>query len=151
MTKADFFLGRGDNSVWLGSVGSHGRPETLNREIVRAESEAAFTIAVGSMVQTLPQGVWPELGWPWRWPNSGQTDYTYVFDDGQIFVSVAVGPWFHLRPWKKEEASDKPGHLQPRRPFAQRAADKADGKIYRQNNPHTIARAEIQRRLGGRP
>jgi hypothetical protein len=29
MTKADFFLGRGRDSVWLGSVGSHGRPKNV--------------------------------------------------------------------------------------------------------------------------
>jgi hypothetical protein len=148
MTKADFFLGRGRDSVWLGSVGSHGRPEMLNREIVCAGSREAFKRAVGAMVRTLAQGVPPEMGWPWR--NGRTTEYTYAFDDGEIFVSVSGGPWFHLHPWRKEEGVGKPRHLQPRTPFTQKAADKADGNISRRSSPHSIARDQIRRRLRGR-
>jgi hypothetical protein len=86
MTKADFFLGPGGDSIWLGSVGSHGRLEMLSREIVCAGSSEAFRRAVGAMVRTLPQGVSPELGWPWR--NGRQAEYTCAFDEGEIFVSV---------------------------------------------------------------
>jgi hypothetical protein len=49
----------------------------LNREIVCAGSNEAFKRAVGAMVRTLPQGVCPEMGWPWR--NGGKTEYTLTF------------------------------------------------------------------------
>jgi hypothetical protein len=147
MTRAVFFLGRGP-AIWLGSVGSHGRPEMLIREIVCAGSKEAFERAVGAMVRTLPQGVCPETGWPWR--NGGKTEYTYAFDDGEIFVSVWGGPWFHLHPWRNEAGVAKPRHLQEGTPFTQRAADKADGNNSRRNNPHSVARDQIQRRLRGR-
>jgi hypothetical protein len=84
MTKADCFIGRGRNSVWLGSVGSHGRPEMLNREIVLRGLQGS--VQESAMVRTLAQGVSPEMGWPWR--NGRITEYTYAFDDGEIFVSV---------------------------------------------------------------
>jgi hypothetical protein len=114
MTKADYFLGHGRESIWLGFVGSHGRPETLNRAIRCAASGEAFRREVGAMPRTLPQGVWPELGWPWQFPTSERTHYTYAFDDGEIFVSVSGGPWFHLRPWQKEQGVEKPRQLQPK-------------------------------------
>jgi hypothetical protein len=100
------------------------------------------------MVRTLAQGVPPEMGWPWQ--NGRTTEYTYAFDDGEIFVSVLGGPWFHLHPWRKEEGVGKPRHLQPRTPFTQKAADKADGNISRRSSPHSIARDQIRRRLRGR-
>jgi hypothetical protein len=95
MTKADFFLGRGRDSVWLGSVGSHGRPEMLNRDSLRG-LQGSFQESGRAMVRTLAQGVPPDMGWPWR--NGRKTEYTYAFDDGEIFVSVLGGPGFTCIP-----------------------------------------------------
>jgi hypothetical protein len=88
------------------------------------------------------------MGWPWH--NGALTEYTYAFDDGEIFVSVCDGPWFHLDPWREEQGVAKSQHLRPGTPFSERAADKADGKSSPRNSPYSIMRDLIQRRLRGR-
>jgi hypothetical protein len=91
--RADFYLGRGKRALWLGSLREHGAPVHLRYALKRCNDQRAFYAAALELVTSIPDGVPREQGWPWSYPDSSQTDYTYAFDDGQLFVSCYGSPF----------------------------------------------------------
>jgi hypothetical protein len=69
-TRADFYVGRGESAEWLGSIAWDGYPD----------------------------GIDPEMGWPWPWDDSGTTDYAYAFEDGAVYASSFGHAWFRPNP-----------------------------------------------------
>lgn len=47
-TRADFYVGRGEQAQWLGSIGWNGYPEGINKEVLIARDEGIFRAAVAS-------------------------------------------------------------------------------------------------------
>lgn len=108
-SRADFYVGRGKNAEWLGSVAWDGYPGGINNDgcvndggpgtdhpIFDATTEAGYRKAVGEHLVTQDDTTWPEHGWPWPWENSNTTDYAYAFDGGKVYCSNFGSDWFEV-------------------------------------------------------
>ena len=86
-TRADFYVGRGKDAKWLGSIAWDGYPEGIDREVLNATTDDAFGAAVNNFLAKRKDATWPEHGWPWPWENSNTTDYAYAFDGGHVWFT----------------------------------------------------------------
>lgn len=93
-TRADFYVGRGPDAEWLGSIGFDGYPDGIDRPVLTAGTEDGFRIAVAMFFGPEDHATLPEQGWPWPWDDSGLTDYAYAFDGGRVWASSFGGAWF---------------------------------------------------------
>lgn len=82
-TRADFYVGRGAEAEWIGSVAYDGHPENFKH--LRKKTEAAFRKAVAKELGGRDDATLPAEGWPWPWNDSGTSDYAYAFDAGDVF------------------------------------------------------------------
>lgn len=118
--RADFYVGRGADAEWLGSVTWNGYPKGLAFEsegvelpvldspdvtvstfrslggtkTLTATTEAAFREGVAELAASRDDFTRPRDGWPWLWPSSALTDYTYAFDDGAVYACRRGSEWF---------------------------------------------------------
>ncbi len=92
-TRADFYIGRGEQAEWLGSIAWDGYPDGLDAKLLGAENEQAFRDEVKALAK---RDDWtaPERGWPWPWDDSRTTDYAYAFDAGRVYASGFGYKWF---------------------------------------------------------
>jgi hypothetical protein len=87
-TRADFYLGRGEDMRWVGSVAWDGYPSGIAQYgFLRAKTEEQFLEGIAAMAAERDDFTSPEMGWPWPWADSFTTDYAYAFDDGRVCVS----------------------------------------------------------------
>lgn len=97
-TRADFYIGRGEDAEWLGSIAWDGYPEGLSdTPILTARRPSAFRKAVAAEIASREDGTTPDRGWPWPWETSSTTDYAYAFDKqkGRVLASCFGGKWFN--------------------------------------------------------
>jgi hypothetical protein len=94
-TRADFYIGRGKDARWLGSVAWDGYADAIldGHGLGSAKTEDEFTALVEKRLAHRDDGTRPEMGWPWPWENSHTTDYSYAFDDGQVFTACFGYEW----------------------------------------------------------
>jgi len=93
-TRADFYIGRGDDMEWIGSIAWDGYPDDRDVNAVNKEAtEESFREGVSNLIKS-SGGIQPHEGWPWPWDDSGTTDYAYAFDAGIVYASHFGGPWF---------------------------------------------------------
>lgn len=91
-TRADFYVGKGENAEWIGSVAWdgyewHERIQNDNPDnITSSKTEAEYRSAVADMLKSNENTTTPEMGWPWPWETSKTTDFAYLFVDGKIEV-----------------------------------------------------------------
>lgn len=93
-TRADFYLGRGADAQWLGSIAWDGYPAGLNPSLLADKSEATYFLDFALHISTREDFTSPEEGWPWPWDNSHTTDYAYAFDAGQVWCCHYGYEWF---------------------------------------------------------
>lgn len=94
-TRADFYVGRGEQAEWIGSIAWDGYPEGLrDTAILTAPSEQDFRAAVSAELAKRDDATTPDRGWPWPWENSHTTDYAYAFDGGTVYASNFGHAWF---------------------------------------------------------
>jgi hypothetical protein len=94
-TKADFYVGRGADAEWIGSVTDTGTPEALTPFLDGVTDRPQFRRAVARIIDAWgPAGIRPQQGWPWPWPTSHLTDYAYAFDRGRVHATGACSQWF---------------------------------------------------------
>lgn len=93
-TRADFYVGRGEDAEWLGSIAWDGYPDGLPAYLRAARSEQQFRTEVRVFSRTRDDWTAPEDGWPWPWDDSNTTDYAYAFDDGRVWGSSFGRTWF---------------------------------------------------------
>lgn len=101
-TRADFYVGRGRNAEWLGSIAWDGYPDGLPVDIVRPPdadaqpvSESDFRQSVASFLAEREDATLPEQhGWPWPWENSLTTDYSYAWDNGVVYACCFGHRWY---------------------------------------------------------
>jgi hypothetical protein len=106
-TRADFYVGRGEDAEWIGSVAWDGYPDGFRKGgILNAATEDAFRAAVTRMLGRRDDATTPDLGWPWPWEDSRTTDYAYAFDSGKVWASCFGHEWFD--PTKPEPEEDTP-------------------------------------------
>lgn len=95
-TRADFYIGRGEDAEWLGSVGWVAHPAGFSHRpaLFAAKSEQEFRLEVAAELATRNDSTVPEQGWPWPWANSSNTCYVYVFDDGRVLSTNASQKYY---------------------------------------------------------
>lgn len=96
-TRADFYIGRGPQAEWLGSIAWDGYPKGITSgewsggHLFDAASEEEFRVRLETFFQGRDDVTRPGHGWPWPWNDSHLTDYSYAFDDGRVW-RTACGP-----------------------------------------------------------
>jgi hypothetical protein len=92
-TRADFYVGRGPDAEWLGSVGWDGYPDGMTGNLLQAATEAEYRVEVERFLAGRSDATHPADGWPWPWADSNTTDFAYAFDDGKVWASCFGSPW----------------------------------------------------------
>lgn len=114
-TRADFYVGRGLEAEWLGSIAWDGYPSGIDDVVLTAATEELYRETVAAFLGR-EDGTLPEMGWPWPWDDSNTTDYSYAFDDGCVWGSSFGAPWFQItldddrygQPYDDSETGAKP-------------------------------------------
>lgn len=111
-TRADFYIGRGEDAEWLGSIAWDGYPKGTPAPLLVAKNEKEFREAVATIASTEDDFTSPEDGWPWPWEDSNITDYAYTFDGGEVYYTVDYRPnrwWKHSggKPPEEDDSSLK--------------------------------------------
>jgi len=96
-SRADFYVGRGKEAEWLGSIAWDGYPEGIPDTILDSQNETFYRTAVQEFVTGKRDGRLPENGWPWAWDDSRTTDFAYAYDDGKVWASCFGSEWFNPR------------------------------------------------------
>lgn len=90
MTKADFYIGVGQDAKWVGSVERDGYPDAIPAEILIQINEIMFEELVVEFLQSRrPYSFIASEGdkWPWLWSDSRMTDYAYIFFHAKVVMS----------------------------------------------------------------
>ena len=112
-TRADFYIGRGKDAVYLGSTAWEGYPDGIVKTISKgryeckteefpqgqhlfdSKTEEEFKERLDQYFEKRTDVSLPHRdGWPWPWDTSHTTDYSYAFDDGQVFCCSFGHCWF---------------------------------------------------------
>jgi hypothetical protein len=94
-TRADLYVGRGEQAEWLGSIAWDG--DWIPESISQAKTESGYRTAVTEFLASRDDGTVPSDGWPWPWDDSHTTDYAYAFDDGQTWAAIFGDCWYPAR------------------------------------------------------
>ena len=105
-TRADFYVGRGAEAEWLGSIAFDGYPKGIDPQVLNCTSPEAFRHAVNALLERCDDGTKPDMGWPWPWDDSHTTDYAYAFDGGVVYASKFGSPWFQANQPEPEERTE---------------------------------------------
>ncbi|GAB2790536.1 hypothetical protein [Amycolatopsis magusensis] len=97
-TTHDFYLGRGPDAEWLGSVHLGSGASSGIEDITRARSAGGFAVLVDFFLHTAEVEQAGEVThrgdeWPWPWPTSHGTDYVHAFDTGAVFTARRTERW----------------------------------------------------------
>jgi hypothetical protein len=85
-TRADFYLGKGKNSIWMGSVGYDGYLSGIPKEVLNALSEREYLNQLGKFLAGKDHATIPSQGWPWSWHKTSEgTDCVYAFFQGRVW------------------------------------------------------------------
>jgi hypothetical protein len=107
-TRADFYVGRGEQAEWLGSIAWDGYPKGIPNQLLNCTGEAAFRHAVAYFLKDREDRTLPEDGWPWPWEDSRTTDYSYAFDGERVYATCFAHGWFEAdKPEPEEMPEDK--------------------------------------------
>lgn len=91
--RADFYVGRGTEAEWLGSIGSDGYPSDISPRVLAAVTEPEYRAAVQEFLDACGEATFPKDGWPWPWNDSRGSDYAYAWADGHTWRSEFGRPW----------------------------------------------------------
>lgn len=104
-TRADFYLGRGAQATWLGSIAWDGHPGSIEGAVLSATDADQYRSALATFLKD-SEGILPSDGWPWPWEDSRLTDYAYALDAGKVYANYFGHGWFDpLDPQGEEKAS----------------------------------------------
>jgi len=101
-TRADFYIGRGPDAEWLGSIAWDGYPGGIPDAILVAPSEDEFRVAVTDLLSSRDDGTTPDMGWPWPWKDSQTSNYAYAWDKGVWFTI----DWKPSRWWRYADGAE---------------------------------------------
>lgn len=93
-TRADFYIGRGKQAEWLGSIAMDGNPCGWPEKVILANNEDGYRRLVAEIIEETSHGTPPAFGWPWPWNDSGTSDYAYAYADGVVWASCFGSDWF---------------------------------------------------------
>lgn len=111
-TRADFYVGRGEQAEWLGSIAFDGYPDGNVADpkfgpIIGITDEAIYRKQVSALIADLNHGTTPEHGWPWPWEDSRTTDYAYALAGGKVWASCFGHEWFDPHGEQPEKEGQK--------------------------------------------
>lgn len=120
-TRADFYVGRGSDAEWLGSIAFDGyRVAEMKQDGIKgnddymacwsiktASNESGYRTAVSQLLALNDDATTPDQGWPWPWEDSQTTDYAYAFDGERVWVSRYGREWFNPQEEQPEHDSGK--------------------------------------------
>lgn len=93
-TRADFYVGRGKDAEWIGSLAFDGPPSEMPRALITATRPGRYREAVAArLLDSEDSSSRPEDGWPWPWDDSNTSDFAYCFDRGRVYFSCFGRPW----------------------------------------------------------
>lgn len=93
-TRSDYYVGRGENAEWLGSLCWDGFPDSHAKPLAEITDEATYRAKVAEILEAeKDQATLPAMGWPWPWDDSQTTDFAYAFDDGKAWFSSFGCAW----------------------------------------------------------
>ncbi len=105
-TRADFYVGSGEQAEWIGSIGCDGYPEGIVPAIFTVQTADDYRQAVQAFLADREDATYPDHGWPWPWDDSTTTDYAYMFVEGQVQAwRYGQGPFDP----RQEEPRGEPG------------------------------------------
>ncbi len=109
-TRADFYVGRGTDAVWLGSVAWDGYPDGFGDWplLLASTDERQWREQVDTMLAARGDATTPDKGWPWPWDDSGTTDYAYAFDGDRVWGTTGARWWHAVAEPDDEDATDGP-------------------------------------------
>ena len=90
MTKADFYIGNGIAANWIGSIREDGYPNGIPLNILICTNPTLYEELVVELIKERGGPIKTDGGmWPWLWPDSRMTDYSYMFllDHNKVFAS----------------------------------------------------------------
>jgi len=106
-TRADFYVGRGKDAEWLGSIAWDGHPDSIPEGIRTAKDSSEFRDRVAGFLSARDDATTAKQGWPWPWNDSRTTDYSYAYEGGQVYgTSFGRGWWPADRPEPEEDPTD---------------------------------------------
>jgi hypothetical protein len=105
-TRADFYIGRGKDAKWLGSIAWDGMPEHIPANLLNSKTKTTFIKRLKAL-ETRDDWTSPFMGWPWPWDNSQTTDYAYAFDAGTVWASSFGHAWFDPLGPESDDADDE--------------------------------------------
>jgi hypothetical protein len=82
-TRADFYSGKGKRAEWLGSIAWDG--SEIPDSIANAKTDREYRGAVLAFLDSRDDATLPKQGWPWPWDDSGTSDCSYWFFDGETY------------------------------------------------------------------
>ena len=85
-TRADFYIGKGKDATWVGSITLDGYPEGVI-DVLTCDTKQRFL----EEVKKLSNYIEPSRGWPWPWKTSKTTDYSYYWTEEGIIIL----PFYH--------------------------------------------------------
>ena len=88
-SKADFYIGQGQDAQWIGAVEQDGYPDAIPAEILIQVNEIMFEELVVDFLQSRrPRSFIASEGdkWPWLWEDSNMTDYSYMFFNSKVHM-----------------------------------------------------------------
>lgn len=106
-TRADFYIGRGAEAEWLGSIAWDGYPGGIPSHVLEATTPEGFKAALVNFAAERDDWTNPSEGWPWPWDDSRTTDYAYALDEGKVWGSCFGYGWFDAtqpEPDREEDA-----------------------------------------------
>lgn len=106
-TRADFYVGTGPSSEWLGSITWDGYPDGWPKKAIGSKTEEEFRASVEELLADDEcTSTRPSDGWPWPWEDSRTTDYAYAWcSDGCVRLSSFGRRW--ETPSEHKERSDE--------------------------------------------
>ncbi len=123
-TRADFYVGRGKDAEWIGSIAWDGDPACITRKksgtqherlpwppgehLFDAADKATYRARVAEFFEGRDDVTLPKDGWPWAWENSNTTDYAYAFDKGKVWVTYFGHGWWPADAPPPEKLQDVP-------------------------------------------
>lgn len=93
-TRADFYLGKGENAQWLGSIAWDGYPDGIDEAILKSKTKEHYIKKLRIFFSERDDVTLPRDGWPWPWEDSNTTDYAYAFDKAKVSASCFGSNWF---------------------------------------------------------
>jgi hypothetical protein len=107
-TRADFYVGRGAECEWIGSIAWDGYPDGIDSDVLEADTEESYRATMAHFFASRDDVTMPDMGWPWPWDTSHTTDFAYALDEGTVYASRFGDPWQPAVLWLRDEQEDEP-------------------------------------------